>query len=318
MVDTVKRRSRFKRSPIGKNIRLQWRDYEVLRLLHRYRYLSSDRLANFLAPGNPKKLVERLGDLFHETTLIDRPPPQWKLSGIGNGHVIHSLTKEGLSRLLEQNISFADLDRVLPKREDPRAAGRLFEHTVQISDVLASIELSCIGRLNRRLVTEGEILRRLTGPEEASPSLPELTVNIAPSRFVPHQSKPARLKIVPDALFAIEHGSDADKLYRFYALEVECTDPLRRRTLAKPSYLRKLLTYRELIHSNLARQKLSVPHLTVIFACKNPAILQAMIDLASQVWSEDERRFVLFRPISDLDPISSMEITDKWLEHFEA
>ena len=316
MADT-RRRPRFKRAPTGKNIRLQHRDYEVLRLLYRYRYLSSQRLTDFLAPDNPKKLVERLGDLFHETSLVDRPVIQQKRSGIGSGHAIYCLTKNGLYTLLERDVAFADLDPVLPLREDPHGAHRLLEHTVQISDVLSSIELSCLGNSGRRYITEGEILRRLTGSEDASPALPDLSVNIPPSRFVPHQKNAVRLRIVPDALFGIQHGNGSDSLYQFYALEVECTNPLRRRTLTKPSYVRKLLAYRELIYSNLGRDVLKIPHLTVIFASSDPAKLQAMIDLASQIWNEEEQRFVLFRPLDEPGPTSCVEITDKWLKHFE-
>ncbi len=76
--DALNRRSRFCRQPTGKRIVLSKRDIEIFRLLWRYRYLRSDRIVRALNPGSPKRLIERLGDLYHETHHLTRPPQQWK------------------------------------------------------------------------------------------------------------------------------------------------------------------------------------------------------------------------------------------------
>lgn len=76
--DAIGRRSRFKRTPTHKRIVLGDRDTKILRWLYRYRYLRTPQLISFLQPKSQKRFVERLGDLFHETGLINRPQAQWR------------------------------------------------------------------------------------------------------------------------------------------------------------------------------------------------------------------------------------------------
>ena len=74
--DTLGRRSRFKRTRRGKRIQLGSRDHDILRWLYRYRYLRQSHLLELVRPGSQKRFIERLGDLFHETGLINRPAVQ--------------------------------------------------------------------------------------------------------------------------------------------------------------------------------------------------------------------------------------------------
>ena len=67
------RRSRFRRTSKGKRIELTERDLQILRWLYRYRFLSTPQLIVAVQPRSHKRFIERLGDLFHETGLIDRP-----------------------------------------------------------------------------------------------------------------------------------------------------------------------------------------------------------------------------------------------------
>src|ERR1700737_637418 len=74
--DALERRLRYHRKRTGKRITLSPRDREIFTLLYRYRYLRSTFIHAFVG-GNEKRLIERLGDLFHEGYL-NRPPQQWQ------------------------------------------------------------------------------------------------------------------------------------------------------------------------------------------------------------------------------------------------
>ncbi len=63
-LDSLGRRSRFVAVPSGKRLSLGPRDVEILRCLHRYRFLRQDHLLKLINPKSGKRLVERLGCYF--------------------------------------------------------------------------------------------------------------------------------------------------------------------------------------------------------------------------------------------------------------
>jgi hypothetical protein len=84
--ESCQRRSRFRRQPTGKKLWTSPRDIEIFRLLRRYRYLPSNFIGAFVG-GNPIRLKQRLGDLYHEGYL-DRPPQQWQTLKARYRHVM--------------------------------------------------------------------------------------------------------------------------------------------------------------------------------------------------------------------------------------
>lgn len=81
MFDSLNRRSRFKRQPSGKKLTINQRDLDILALLYRYRYLTSHDLIAHIQPKSEKRFTERLGKIFHDSGLVDRPTEQWKMAG---------------------------------------------------------------------------------------------------------------------------------------------------------------------------------------------------------------------------------------------
>ena len=139
---------------------------------------------------------------------------------------------------------------------------------------------------------------------------------------------------MPDALFGIEHQSSERCAYRFYGLEVERHNPLRRRSLDKPSTLKKLLAYQSLLRSGSLYDQLSLPNLFLIIATNEPSRLLQIARIAEEVWDENERKFLLLaRPSTGMSTTQSLfdtptptpddltvpfvEITQKWFEHFQ-
>lgn len=258
--DKLGRRSRFRRTPIEKRIFLTERDTEILRLLFRYRYLRATQLVAFLRPKSEKRFIERLGDLYHEAGLINRPAAQWRRFDARYTPLIHELSLKGL-RYLETHgplpdraVTFACKDRngVTPQ----------FDHAMMIVDALATVELETRSNSGRRFVPVDEILVRM--PERARNAKQPLAiaVTIRPNKHLPGLTTPISTHVVPDAIFGVEYLIDGERRYRFHALECENTSPKRRSTAKLSSLALKQAAYEEMARTQ-AYRALGVPNLTL-------------------------------------------------------
>lgn len=309
--DSLGRRSRFSRQSKGKHITLSNRDIEIFCQLWRYRFLGSDRINRYFQPCSNKRLVERLGDLFHESFHLYRPTAQWAEAKAEQKHITYSLTKKGVDALIE-----ARQKLFLPSPAVSFAGGSertivQFHHAKQISQIIFDIEcnlqlavrtgngnhdLELQNSGNRQLIVEREIVDRVAKKTSRNLSRVQFSVIIPKSEYVPHQKTAHRTQIIPDACFGIKQQRYGQSLYRFYALEVERHNPLRRGNLEKPSTLKKLLAYQSLIRNNGAQQQMTLPNLFVIFAARTEKQLFAIIDMANRIWSVEEQKFLLFAP----------------------
>ena len=326
-LDSLGRRSRFKRQPTGKRIVLQDRDIKIFQLLWRYRYLRADRIVSHINPRCSKRLKERLGDLFHETHHIDRPPAQWDRAKAEHIHQAYELTQFGFDALLDANPS---LKLPPPAVNFSQVADRTvlqFAHALQISETLFDIEQRVTMSADQKFHVEREILTKASTKLKRPIKQTSLHVTIPISPFVPKQKKPCKTWIVPDALFAIEHKIDLKTKFRFYAIEVERKNPLRRKLLKRPSALKKLLAYQTLFKADSYKEQLSVPNMYLIMATSTPEKLLQIKQMADEIWSEAEQKFLLFVPPVEVQrlwrtgselPPAFVEITEKWFEHFQS
>src|SRR5579863_5663207 len=94
------RRSRMQRSRTGKRLELTARDLEIFQVLAGYRYLSAPTLHAFVGGASRKRLVERLGDLYHEGYL-ERPKRQWEIADCRHRPAVYELD-QGARRILSE------------------------------------------------------------------------------------------------------------------------------------------------------------------------------------------------------------------------
>ncbi|MCP4184137.1 MAG: hypothetical protein GY761_12605 [Hyphomicrobiales bacterium] len=269
-IDTLGRRSRFKRTPSGKRLVITERDIDILRWLYRYRYLRAPQLILFLKPKSEKRFIERLGDLFHETGLIDRPKAQWQHFDARCTPMIYELTIKGLGFLESRN--------QLPQRATTlsrqKRAGRnvQFDHAMMIVDVLVDTELATIATPAQRFVCIDEILARATETTKAAPNPLSVPVTIQPNAAFPNIKSPWKTHIIPDALYGIEYFIEGEKRYRFWALECENTSPRKRRSVRKSSLLRKQAAYNALIKSGAFKKHWGIPNLKLHVCTRKDAV----------------------------------------------
>lgn len=260
LTDRLGRRSRFRRTPTGKRLLLTERDAEVLRLLFRYRYLRATQMVAFLRPQSEKRFIERLGDLYHEAGLIDRPAAQWRRFDARYAPLIYELSPKGLryletcGPLPDRAVTFACKDR--------RGVTPQFDHAMMIVDALAAVELETVRTSAQRFVPVDEILVRAPERTRYAKQPLAIPVTIHPNMHLPGLTTPVSTHVVPDAIYGIEHLIDGERRYRFHALECENTSPKRRTTAKLSSLALKQAAYEEIARTQ-AYRALGIPNLTL-------------------------------------------------------
>ncbi len=259
--DRLGRRSRFKRTIATKNITLTNRDIEIFHWLYRYRYLRAPHLISFLQPRSEKRFIERLGDLFHETGLIDRPPAQWRHFDARCTPMIYELSAKGLLFLKSRN-QLPQRATSLSRRKRSGTTVQ-FDHAMMIVDALVEIEVTTIANSDQRFVSVDEILARAPDTTRATPNPLSVPVTIQPNAAYQNIKSPWNTHIIPDALYGIEYMIDGEKRYRFWALECENTSPSWRSSPRKSSLARKRAAYDALIKSHQYQKHWGIPNLNL-------------------------------------------------------
>ena len=116
------RLSRFKRSAAVVPIRLTERDREIIRLVHRHRFLRSTQIMALIG-GSSQQLLRRLKLLYHHG-FLDRPRAQLDYYHQGGSrHIVYGLGNKGRALLQkEPGVGFRELSR----DDETHPAGRIF------------------------------------------------------------------------------------------------------------------------------------------------------------------------------------------------
>lgn len=257
--DALGRRSRFSRTPAGKQLALGRRDLDILRWLYRYRYLRQTHLQMLVQPVSQKRFVERLGDLFHETGLINRPAIQLPLFDARSTPMLYEITAKGIDCLMAHN---ALPDRAVTfSRQSSRSYSPHFLHTMMVIETLLAIEQAASATPDQRFVPVDEILAR--APQTVRDARNPLAIPVAlvpdPKHSVIRKRRDTML--IPDALYGIEYEIGGEKRYRFWALECERTSPAWRSRSDASSTALKLAAYDVLIAARSYRSHWGIPNL---------------------------------------------------------
>lgn len=253
------------RRKTGKRISFTERDLEILRLLNRYRFLRSTHLHVLAGGKSHKRFVERLGDLYHEIGIINRPPQQWQAINARYMPAVYELGEPG-RRILAQ-YGPAGKNGMCPAQKTPRGSGRQFHHELMVCDILSSIEIGVRANPDLRFIPWTEILASPKMPEAMRESVRPMSVKVAVTYSMPRSKKVLRCDrpLDPDALFGLEYTAGGQKRYRFFALEADRnTEPVTRGDLHQSSYLRKILQYREIAARSIYKSQWGLPNLFVL------------------------------------------------------
>ncbi len=222
---------RFKRSTKIAPFQLTERDNEIIRHVHRHRFLRSSQIAALMRDGS-QQLWRRLQLLYHHGYL-ERPRAQLDYyHQTGSRPMVYGLGNKGAALV---NESPSHPLRRIRWGEKNRAVGRIFlEHALLVSEVMVTLELACRKADQVQLLTEEDL------PQTAEMDTEHLIFHWQVS-----VSGQVKLGVIPDRVFALEYPQPSGKRERaFFFLEADRgTMPVMRRNLTQTSFYRKLLAY---------------------------------------------------------------------------
>lgn len=143
----TKPRSRFYAQPIGKRIAISPRDFEIFKLLNRYKYAPTD-FAHAFVGGHLGRLKNRLTDLRHEGYL-SCPDSQFKTANARYRHLVYELGSRGRSVLAEHGVPLRSFDHLTGP----------FAHDLMSCQAVASLELAARDS-GLRFITPDEIVAK--------------------------------------------------------------------------------------------------------------------------------------------------------------
>ena len=227
------RRARFRRDD-PQPLRLTADDLTVIRHVARSRFLRSTHLLQLLDSRSPKKLLERLGALYHNGYL-DRPRAQLDYYGTaGSAPIVYALGNRAAALLAE----FDGTPR--PKvdwTDKNRTVGRVFiEHTLLIADLRIALELVGRRHADVRLINASDILA----------AAPEATRNAdnpwaLPAKIVDGGST-HDVRVIPDKVFGLDFTAARKRSYFFVEAD-RATMPVMRSHPRQTSFHQKILAY---------------------------------------------------------------------------
>jgi hypothetical protein len=264
------RLSRFKRSAAVIPIRLTERDRQIIRLVHRHRFLRSSQILALIG-GSSQQLLRRLQLLYHHG-FLDRPRSQLDYYHQGGSrHIVYGLGNQGRALLQKElGVGF----RELSPDDETRPAGRIFlEHALLVADVMMAIELAC--RENGiRLLTEHELALEFDQSGKHPPFQWRVQIN---GRL--------NLAVVPDRVFALEFKDHKDNNNRaVYFLEADRgTMPVIRKNFAQTSFYRKLLAYEATWSQSIHQRRFGFNRFRVVTVTTSTARVKSLVDACSRL-----------------------------------
>ncbi len=253
---------RFQRVAPSPTVILTDDDLEIMKQVHRCRFIRANDLYRLFAGRSPDRLSRRLTQLYR-AAFLDRPIAQIdRFRGGGSQHLVYGLAARG-ARYLAEHTSLRDLSHDLGSR-NRRYTRENLDHTLAIATFLVDLELGCREAAHVSFIT----------PEAISATPPRWSVTL------PWRGSRADVLLVPDAVFGLEMARDEGRPLRsFYFVEVDrgsmtiAPSEQSRRSdafLYRSSVLRKLFAY-AISHREGAHQAaLGVRAARVLMLTTNP------------------------------------------------
>lgn len=257
---------RFKRVHDVAAVQIEERDRQIIRLVHRHRFLRSDQIITLIG-GSPQQVLRRLRLLYHHGYL-ERPRAQIQYYERGGSKSIaYGLGNKGGALLRLEHGLVVDSDSW---NEKNHVIGRVYlEHALFVVDVMVSIELACRKRGDVRLLYEDDLVLS---------NQPFFKWHVTIQNGL-------KLGVVPDRVFALEFQGETGKPERaYYFLEADRgTMPVIRQTFSQTSFYRKLLAYESTWSQTIHRRLFGFNRFRVLTVTTSPARVKSLVDACAKL-----------------------------------
>ena len=245
---------RLKRKPASA-IQLTDRDAQILKALHRYRFLTTDHIQALTGTESRWGMNKRLR-LLYDNKYIDRPKAQAAIfSRAAKRPTVYALGNKGAA-LLSERFRIAMPAEVYWTEKNRRVRERHIEHTLGISDFMIEMETLCRASRHHQFIDQDEILAR--SPLQTRKAK-------YPFRWktqIVDDGKRHDIMILPDQIFGIRHSDGRE---RFYFVEIDRgTMPVSRRDIRQTSFIRKVLSYADTFERELAQRRFGISGFQVL------------------------------------------------------
>lgn len=264
--------SRLKRKA-AQPIKLTNRDAEILKALHKYRFLTTDHLQALTQTESRWGMNKRLR-LLYDHKYIDRPKAQAAIfSHADKRPTIYALGNKG-AELLSNHFGIAMPPNVYWTEKNRRVRERHIEHTLGISDFMIEIEMMCKAETNLHLIDQSAIIA-------ASP--PQTRRTKYPFRWktrITHNGERHDFMIVPDYVFGIRDNEKPEgRNEKLFFVEIDRgTMPVARRDIQQTSFLRKILSYQSTFQCGLALKRFGMKGFQVLTVTTSQQRIQSIQD----------------------------------------
>jgi DNA-binding Lrp family transcriptional regulator len=267
-------------------MQLTKRDREIIRLVHRHRFLRSHQIVALLA-ASPQQVLRRLKLLYHHGYLT-RPRAQLEYYKHGGTRpMVYGLgSKSG--KLLER-----EFGNTVSGRENDDGVGRMFlEHAILVSDVMVTIELACRTSGSIRLMYEDDLaLQSKQGQFQWRVTVRDHGVTLG---------------VVPDRVFALEyadHGGEMQRVYFFLEAD-RGTMPVVRSGLTQTSFYRKLIAYEATWTQKFHQRRLGIHRFRVLTVTTNAMRVRSLLEACSRLKRGHGLFLFADRTVLEKDPFS--------------
>ena len=258
---------RFERAAAVAHMQLEERDREIIRLVHRHRFLRSSHIVA-LMDSSPQQLLRRLQLLYHNGYL-ERPRAQLQYYKPGGSKSIaYGLGNKG-GMLLHEEFG-TDVNSVAWSEKN-HLIGRVYlEHALFVSDVMVTLEVACRKHGGVRLFYQDQF---------------HLEPKQQPFRWRATVQGGCKLGVIPDRVFALEFPDARGVTQRvhFFLEADRGTMPVTRKTLSQTSFARKLLAYEATWTQKIHQRNLGIQRFRVLTVTTSAERVKSLVEACSQL-----------------------------------
>ncbi len=273
------------------HIRLTDDDRKIIHRVGQFRFLRSTDISRLFPNRSPRKIIERLGNLYH-AGYLDRPRAQIDyFASSGSAPIIYALGNNGALALAEfANAPVPSSDWTDKNREVKRP---YIHHALLVVEIMIGLEVALRGRQDIALVDENSL--RATLPEATRRASSPWTLNAE----LRHGATRHLIPATPDAVFAL-HFNDVERRSYFYVEADRATMPITRVDITQSSYRRRLQAYLTAHHAKLHSRRCGFDNLRVLTVTSSAERVASMLAVVSDITNGKGGNMFLFTDIATL------------------